>query len=82
MTAKRILALLVAVMPVFGVLDARQMACTSSTADGGRVHAVFSFLSFTGTASTARRGMYRRTALLNVGIVMFAIARSAILPRP
>ena len=75
MTTKHILALLLVAMPVFGILDARQM--DMHVQSGGLEVAstlVFSFLIFYWYRLDSEARLYRRTALLNVGIIMFAIA--------
>jgi CDP-diglyceride synthetase len=74
MNRTQILVLLVAVTAVYGVVDARQME-QHVQYSGWEVLAtlMFSFLSFCWYRLDSEARMYRRTALLNVGIVMFAI---------
>jgi hypothetical protein len=74
MTRTQILALLVAVTAVYGVVDAHQMALHIEYS-GWEVLAtlMFSFLCFCWYRVDSEERMYRRTALLNVGIVMLAI---------
>jgi hypothetical protein len=74
MTTRQILVLLVAVTAVFGVVDAHDTARHVDTS-GWAILAtlLFSFLSFCWYRLDSEARRYRRTALLNVGIVMFAI---------
>jgi hypothetical protein len=74
MTRTHILALLLAVTAVYGVVDARQMALHIQYS-GWEVLStlMFSFLCFCWYRLDSDVLMYRRTALLNVGIVMFAV---------
>ena len=74
MNRTRILALLVAVTAVYGVVAAHQMALHIEYS-GWEVLStlMFSFLCFYWYRLDSEARMYRRTALLNVGIVMFAI---------
>ena len=74
MTKTHVLALLVALTLVFGVVDAREMALGVQSNGWAVLSTVlFSFLSFCWYRLDSDARQYRRTALLNVGIVMFAI---------
>ena len=74
MTKKHVLTLLVALTLVFGVVDAREMALGVQSNGWAVLSTVlFSFLSFCWYRLDSDAYHYRRTALLNVGIVMFAI---------
>jgi hypothetical protein len=74
MTRPRVLALLIALTLVFGVVDAREMALGVQSNGWAVLSTVlFSFLSFCWYRLDSDAHGYRRTALLNVGIVMFAI---------
>jgi hypothetical protein len=74
MNTTQTLALLVAVTAVYGVVDARQMAQHIEYSGWEVLSTVlFSFLCFYWYRLDSEARMYRRTALLNVGIVMFAV---------
>ena len=74
MTARQTLALLVAATFVFGVVDAREVERGIQAGGWGILCTVlFSFLSFYWYRLDSETHRYRRTPLLNVGIVMLAI---------
>jgi hypothetical protein len=74
MNRTRILALLVAVTAVYGVVAARQMALGIEYSGWDILSTLMSsFLCFFWYRLDSDARMYRRTALLNVGIVMFAV---------
>lgn len=74
MTARQTLALLVAATFVFGVVDARETESGIQAGGWGILCTVlFSFLSFYWYRLDSETHRYRRTPLLNVGIVMLAI---------
>ncbi|MCS0612571.1 hypothetical protein NX783_07425 [Massilia kyonggiensis] len=74
MTKKHVLTLLVALTLVFGVVDAREMELGVQSNGWAVLSTVlFSFLSFCWYRLDSDARHYRRTALLNVGIVMIAI---------
>ena len=74
MTKKHVLTLLVALTLVFGVVDAREMALGVQSNGWAVLSTVlFSFLSFCWYRLDSDAHQYRRTALLNVGVVMLAI---------
>ena len=74
MKCAHILALLLAVTLVFGVVDARETALGIQSGGWAVLSTLmFSFLSFYWYRLDSEARLYRRTALLNVGIVMLAI---------
>ena len=74
MNKKQVLALLVALTLVFGVVDAREMALGVQSNGWAVLSTVlFSFLSFCWYRLDSDAYGYRRTPLLNAGIVMLAV---------
>ncbi|MVW59526.1 hypothetical protein GPY61_06255 [Massilia sp. NEAU-DD11] len=74
MTKTHVLTLLVALTLVFGVVDAREMVLGVQSNGWAVLSTVlFSFLSFCWYRLDSDAHQYRRTALLNVGVVMLAI---------
>jgi hypothetical protein len=74
MKTAHVLILLVAVTLVAGVVDARDMALHIQSNGWAVLSTVlFSFLSFCWYRLDSDAHQYRRTALLNVGVVMLAI---------
>jgi len=74
MTARQTLALLVAATFVFGVVDAREVERGIQAGGWGILCTLlFSFLCFYWYRLDSEVHRFRRTALLNVGIVMLAI---------
>lgn len=74
MKTTHVLVLLVAATVVFGVVDARDTARhVDSSGWAILCTLLFSFLSFCWYRLDSEARLYRRTALLNVGIVMLAV---------